>query len=235
MSLFHVPFKSFKQQLEPHKKQYRPIVAQRNKMQDSLLQQLGVTLNISTYKKLKAAAWKGSQEKLKRYTQEKNKLIEEHKFLGNNSFKHWFFRFGLFTTLLYFTIKSLTNDLKATIPTGHQYASIGGISIAVFWLIHVLFIGASDYEIETYFFSILVISVLIGIFVFALAKYFVRKENIVKTLIALVVRLKQKHYRKVLVKALYADKHNKAMISETTLQEEALALDKDILTTINML
>ncbi|WP_299135211.1 hypothetical protein [uncultured Tenacibaculum sp.] len=179
-SLFHAPLKQFSGEYLLHKKNYRPLIKERAWLQDSLASELGKSLTISEYQKLRVKYWQNSKNKLKKYSSIKNKLYDDHMFLGRSNLKFWLFLFGLVLLGFYFSIKSLINDIKAEIENGHKYISIAGISICLFWFYHLFFQTANDFYNETYFVYALGISFLVGFFVYGLAKYFVKKESLVK-------------------------------------------------------
>ncbi len=233
MSLLSFPFKRYSKELLVHKKKYTPIIKSRKFKQDSLKNELGKTLTITEYKKLSNESWKLHQKKLQEYTKIKKKLNHEHSFLGRTNFKFWLTQFGIILLGLYFSIKSLLDDYKKALKTGHQYISNIGILVSLFWLYHLFFKTATDFYNETYVFTEIVLCVIATFFVSNLIKYYAKKETIIKTLVNLVLRIKTTHYKNILVKALYAEKHDKSIDSLKTAKSESEKFDKDVKETIN--
>ncbi|SEC29000.1 hypothetical protein SAMN04489761_2589 [Tenacibaculum sp. MAR_2009_124] len=233
MSLFHAPFQRYSDSYLKHYKTYDKIIAERNFIQDSLLNELGVTLTIDEYKIKRNEYRKLAQEKLKVYSKRKKSLYKEHSFLGRASFKFWLFVFGLVLLGLYFSVKSLIDDYKRTLKTGHEIISIVGIGVSFFWLYHLFFQTANDFYTEVYLGFKAIICVAIAFFIAQLIKYFTKKQGVIHTLINLILRIKRKHYRKMTVNALYAEKHDKSIDSIESVKQQADELDKDIKDTLN--
>lgn len=233
MSLFQAPFKRYSKEYSEHYKTYNSIINKRNSTQDSLLNELGKSLTIEKYKIEREEAWSNSQLLLKKYTSKKRKLAKEHSFLGRSSFKFWIFQFGIILLGFYFSIRSLIEDLKKDIKTGHEIISILGISISLFWLYHLFFKTANDFYAETYYLFEFLVSVGVGFFISRLIKYYTVKKGIISDLVDLILRIKTTHYRKMVVKALYAEKYDKSIDSIETVKMEANEFDKDISNTFD--
>ncbi len=178
MSLFHVYFPRHSTELLEHKKLYKPIIAERDITHKKLIDELekGEIL-VSEYLRLDKVNTSNSKAKLKSYTKRKNEIIKNDMFLGRASFRYWIFFFGLVLPILYFSFKSLINDINRENKTGHKYISIGGIAVGFFWLYHLLFRTETDFNTQTYFYLILAISLLAGFFTHKLIKYFMKKYD----------------------------------------------------------
>ncbi len=232
MSLFQSPLNRYSDLQKENKTKYLPIIKERNFTQDSLLNELGKTLSIAEYKAVKKESWLFSQNKLKGYTKIKKEANIKQSFLGRDSLKFWAFQFGLILLGFYFSIKSLIEDYKKSLRTGHEIISIIGISVCLFWFYHLFFQTAEDFYTETYLIFKFIISLGIGYFVSRLIKYYAIKDGVIKTLIDLVLRIKTKHYRKMATNALYAEKYDKSIDSVETVKQQTKELDKDISETI---
>ncbi len=180
MSLFHAPLKRYSNDYITHYNTYDAIIKKRSFLQDSLLNQLGSTLNIKEYKNLRQQYWQQSQKELKIYTAKKRKLKKENSFLGRSSFKFWLFLFGLVTLGFYFAIKSLIDDFKKELRTGYEFISIAGISVCLFWYYHLFFQKADDFYVQTYLLWQVLVAFSSGFFVAGLIKYFVKREKLLK-------------------------------------------------------
>lgn len=232
MSLFQVPFKRYSEEYKSHYATYPLIIKKRDRIQDSLLSQLGKTLTIDEYKKAKTKAWLDSKLELGEYTKIKKKLAKEHSFLGRSSFKFWIFQFGLILLGFYFSIRSLIADLNKKVKTGHEIISVIGISISLLWFYHLFFQTARDFYTETYLIFKFIVSLAVGYFVSRLIKYYTQKEGIIKSLVDLIFRIKKTHYRNIVAKALYAEKYNKSLDTLKTVKNQTDDFDKDVSDTI---
>ncbi len=233
MSLFHAPFDRFSKEYLEHYATYQGILDERDSIQNSLVNELGKSLTVEEYKKNRAESWALSKVKLKEYKKKKKELFKAHSFFGRGSFKFWLFVFGLVLLGFYFSIKSLIEDYRKEIRTGHEIISIIGIAVSLFWFYHLFFQTAQDFYTEVYLLFKVLICIAIAIFISQSIKYFTRKEGIIKTLIDLVLRIKVTHYRKMVVNALYAEQNDQSIDSIETVKDQADALDKDIRETMN--
>ncbi len=233
MSLLSFPFQRYSDELVAHKKKYKPILDGRNKTLDSLKNELGATLTIAEYKKLSSALWSGYNKEVSEYRTEKKRLLEAQSFLGRSDFKFWLTQFGIILLGLYFSVKSLYDDYRKKLRTGHQFISQIGILVSLFWMYHLFFKTAADFYTETYVITEIVLCIIAAFFIANLIKYYAKKENVVKGLISLVLRIKTKHYRNILVKALYAEKHDKSMDSIETTRSQSDEFDRDVKDTFN--
>lgn len=232
MSLFQSPLERYSEIQLENKKKYKPIIKSRNFAQDSLLKELGKTLTIEEYKIARKESWTSFQNKLKFYTKIKKEANLKQSFLGRDSLKFWVFQFGLVLLGFYFAIKSLIDDFKKSISTGHEIISIIGITVCLFWFYHLFFQTAEDFYTGTYIIFKLLISLGIAYFISRLVKYYAIKDGVIKVLINLILRIKTKHYRKMTVNALYAERYDKSIDSIEGVRDQAKEFDKDIVETI---
>jgi hypothetical protein len=229
MSLFNKYLDRYSPEYLEHKKLYSKIVGERNNTSKLLLTQLSNReITIDNYVKSQTKNISSSKSKLKKYTKKKKHLASLHKFLGRPSLKFWIFVFGLVLLGFYFSIRSLINDLKQKVKTGHSFISTIGISVCLFWFYHLLFQTEHDFYKNTYLFWQLYFSLLGAFAVVGFVKYFVVKEGIISELINLVIRLKNKHYKKVAVHALYAERNDKSIDSIETVKDITSDMDRDI-------
>ncbi len=70
-SLIHTNFDEFSDDYLEHKKNYKSLLIERLEAQDSLAKELGKSLTIQEYQKLRVEAWELSKRKLKAYTLKK--------------------------------------------------------------------------------------------------------------------------------------------------------------------
>lgn len=178
MSFFHISFNKYSPEYLEHKKVYKPIIKEREKLQDSLANELGKTLSITEYQRLRTEAWEFSKSRLKKYNVKKDELYKAHMFLGRSNLRFWLFVFGIVLLGFYFSIKSLIDDLKKDLDTGHKFISIAGISVCLFWFYHLFFQTAEDFYRETYFLYGVGIALMSGFFMYGLIRYFIKKESL---------------------------------------------------------
>ncbi|TCI84925.1 hypothetical protein [Tenacibaculum sp. M341] len=233
MSLLSFPFKRYSKEFLAHKKTYRPIIDGRNKAQDSLRNELGTTLTIDEYKKASEKSWSFYMGKLDAYKKKKELLMNDQRFLGRANFRYWLTQFGIILLGLYFSVKSLYDDYRKNLKTGHRFISQIGILVSLFWMYHLFFRTAADFYTETYVITEIVLCIIAAFFIANLIKYYAKRESVVKGLISLVLRIKTKHYRNILVKALYAEKHDKSMDSIETTRSQSDEFDRDVKDTFN--
>ncbi|CAA0186780.1 hypothetical protein [Tenacibaculum maritimum] len=233
MSLFQSPFDEFSKEQQENKKKYPLIIKKRNLKEKELLNELGKNLTIKEYRKALEELKANSKEELRIYTNNKRYLAAKHSFLGRNSFKFWIFQFGLITLGFYFAIKSLLVDLSRPVATGHEIISIIGVSICLFWFYHLFFQTSRDFFTETYLIFKVFISLGIGYFISKLIKYYTNRDGVIKVLIDLILRIKTKHYRKIAISALYAERYDKSIDTLDKVEDQARELDEDISKTIN--
>ncbi len=60
---------------------------------------------------------------------------------------------------------------------GHQYISIAGVAVYLFWFYHLFFQTTKDFYQSTYLYYGIAISFLVVFFVYELSKYFARKDS----------------------------------------------------------
>ena len=233
MSILSFPFKRYSDALSNHFPKHSKIISARDKAIDSLRSQLGVTLSIPAYKEASIKLRLHYKNELQQYKIIKNKLKKENVFLGRTNFKFWLFQFGIVVLGLYFSVKSLLEDYRKKIRTGHEIVSLLGISVSLFWTYHLLFKTAQDFYTQTYVLYEVGICIATAFLITKMIKYYLTRHNIIRTLIDLILRIKSKHFRSMTVKALYAEKNDASMLSTTTVKQQANEFDKDVINTMH--
>ncbi|WP_340074830.1 hypothetical protein [Leptobacterium sp. I13] len=162
-------------------------------------------------------------------------------FIGFTNFRRFLYSFGnhfaLFScaAFLLFIGNFIAKEHKSVVRivniVGGLFAAVG-----IYFLLWV-FNTHSDFPKSAYYamFSVsaLVIAYVIYIFNKFLFQIFITNRYTIKNLIAFVFRVRQVHYKKVAVKALYAEIHDKAKVSDETVKDNADAFEKDFYETLD--
>ena len=236
LSLFNVFFDRYSNEYITNYNDYPLIISQRDSTQNALLNSLekgeiDKALFISRFKLNK----KQFNNRLKSYTKKHKELKAKHSFLGRSSFKFWSYSFGLVLGYLFFAISNLKNNITKGSTYKLHYIDLSGIVVGIFWTIHHLFFTQEDFNNNKYVIVIITCAILCTIATYNIVKYYTYKDNIIRTLLDFIKRMKNKHYIDVAVKAKYAEQYNKALPDTKTVKEHADALDKDIDKTFNQL
>ncbi|WP_408044865.1 hypothetical protein [Tenacibaculum litopenaei] len=243
MSLLHIFFPPFSNEYVAHRKTYKPIIRKRDSTNLALLEQFTDKITtqakdsvVTELSKQLILEYKNHLDKanlrLQQYTKIKNELVQAQSFRGRSSFRFWIFMFGLTTLSLFFSCKSLFDDLSKGSSYRFQLLSLSGIFVSLFWITHLLFQTEKDFEQNTYVFAILLVALLASIFTYFLIKNYTYKDDIILRQLSLIDRIKTIHYPKVAIKALYSERNDKAMLSTDTVRENADAFDDDIVNTL---
>ncbi|WP_093668990.1 hypothetical protein [Tenacibaculum sp. MAR_2009_124] len=243
MSLFHIFFAPNSEKYLNHKKKYKTIIDKRDlgtiEILENYQKDLNVTLNRDSILVLSEKLIKDytthkelSNEQLREYTRTKRKYVDEHSFRGRKSFHFWIFVFGLVSALMFFSCKSLYDDIVNGSTYRFQFISLTGIAVSFFWMIHLIFLTQSDFSKNSYILMILVCACLATFFTYFLVKNYTYKDDIILKQLSLIDKIKTIHYPRVALKALYAERNDKAMLATDTVRENADAFDNDILTTL---
>ncbi len=166
---------------------------------------------------------------------EKTALAKESSFLGRSSLRFWLTYFGITILALFFSIKSLKDDIIKKSKFKTQFLSLTGITVSSFWTYFFIFKTQADFNTNTYLFTTILCALICTIFIYHFTKYYTYKDNIIRTLLDFIKRMKNKHYIDVAVKAKYAEQYNKALSDTKTVKQHADELDKDIDKTFNQL
>ncbi len=247
LSLTCVFFDEYSPEYLAHKTTYRPTVQKRDSLNKSVIIEHNKELlkafpNNPIAKKLANNLLNQYDSKLKEgkgylkdYTAIKKHHANAHSFRGRSSLHFWIVVFGLSTALLVSNIKSLFDSFSRGSTFKYQFLDLAGIVVALFWLSHSIFLTQKDFTQNKYFVTLFLCSMLGSVFVYYLTKYFNYKDIAINNLTDLLVRTKEDHYEKVAVKAYYAEKNDKPIISLDTTKENIEEFDKDVEDTINKL
>lgn len=207
-----------------YSKQYKDKVKERNKVLLDHFEKNGDDKAKEIYMSYK--------KELKEISNKRKAEAIAFSFRGRNSFHFWIFVFGLVTAIFYFSCKSLHDEFSRGSTFKHQFVSLTGIGVSFFWFIHLIFFTQNDFNKHTYFYAIVGCAVLLTVFTFYLVKHFTYKDQAINNLTNLLVRTKEDHYEKVAVKAYYAEKNDKPIISLDTTKQNIEEFDKDVEETI---
>ncbi len=233
MSLFHIFFSSLPTDLQQNNLDYQQVVQNRDNLLQKYLEDLHQgNITISTYYSLTTQLLRDVKKKIHLLNQEKNSIQQEHSFRGRNSFRFWVFLFGLVIALLFFSCKSLFDDITKGSGYQFQFLSITGIVVSIFWLIHLIFYTQKDFTKNSYIITILICASLSTYFIYFLVKNFTYKDDIILKQLSLIDRIKTIHYPRVALKALYSERNDRAMLSTDTVKENTDNFDKDILNSL---
>ncbi|MGG8495605.1 hypothetical protein ACQY1Q_04245 [Tenacibaculum sp. TC6] len=231
MSLFHVFFDAYPPDIKANKLEYnKTINYKNNKLQEYLEKLKNKEISPEDYYSFTYNLIEETNIKVKNLSKEKIRINREFSFRGRKSFHFWIFVFGLVTALLFFSCKSLYNDIVHGSTFKFQFLSLTGIAISFFWMIHLIFLTQDDFTKNTYILMILSCAILATLFTYFLVKYYTYKDDIILKQLSLIDKIKTIHYPRVALKALYAERNDKAMLATDTVKENADAFDNDILT-----
>ena len=241
MSLFHIFFSPDSKEFISHKSNYKQIIKDRDTGAIRLIEEFNLKV-IKNFKNDSLSALSGqlltdyknhydsANDRLKAYTKKKHELMDKQSFRGRNSFHFWIFVFGLVAALLFFSCKSLYNDIVHGSTFKFQFLSLTGIAVSFFWIIHLVFLTQDDFSKNSYIVMILGCTVPATFFTYFLVKNYTYKDDIILKQLSLIDKIKTIHYPRVALKALYAERNDKAMLATDTVKENADAFDNDILT-----
>ncbi len=164
----------------------------------------------------------------------------ENKFLGFKNLSVFLSAFG--TYFAFFCASSFFFWIKNFIDPQYKDVIkiiniIGGVfvSISVYFLLWV-FNPHSDFPSYVYHIVFVIIAVLIAYAMYLLNNFVARvsfnKLQNMRNLIGFIVRTRDKHYQRVAVKALYAEKHKKPMSSKDTVADNANEFEEDFYDTL---
>lgn len=233
MSLFHVFFLPKSADLDAEPLQYRKIIVQRDstKLSHRALLNSG-HISIPVFVKRETESDKNFKYLFERQREIKFKLEEEHSFRGRSSFMFWIYLFGLVTLGIYNAIANLVYEFQRGSTFKHQIISLVSISVCFFWLIHLIFFTQNDFQTGVYKLLIFMLAVAFTIPTYFIIKYYSYKDNIINSLLGLLLRNKYIHIPNFASKAMYAEIYDKALEDRTTVEEDLERFDKDYNETI---
>ncbi|CAM1345633.1 sensor histidine kinase [Tenacibaculum amylolyticum] len=174
MSLFHVFFNASSQEYLEHKKTYKTIIRERDSGTLNLIEDFNNVINQKPLDSVVFLSEKllldykqhfnNSKLKIKEYNSKKKELVLKHSFRGRSSFHFWIHSMGIVILGLFFSSKSLYNDILKGKNYSAYFVSITGIIVCFFWIIHLTFLTVNDFNQNSYIVLILVCSILFGFF-----------------------------------------------------------------------
>ncbi len=171
MSLFHIFFNSSPPKLAQNNKDYKEIIKNRNLLQAKYLEELNQKKITSDKYYLEITKLLSeSKKEIKKVNNEKRAINNEFSFRGRRSFHFWIFVFGLVLPLLFFSCKSLYQDILRGDKYKSQFLSLTGIVVSFFWMIHLIFFTQKDFSKNSYILIILVCAIFCTFFTYFLIK-----------------------------------------------------------------
>ncbi len=245
LSLFHVFFKPYSQEYLDHKKTYKDII---NKSDNGTLELLtkyndlikqkyqGDTIAVFSEKLLNDYKnhHQYSINRIEEYNKKKKELALSHSFLGRNSLRYWLANFGIAIALLFFSIRSLYQDIVHGSKYRFHLVSFSGVIVGMFWIIHFIFMTQRDFNTNKYLLVIVLCAVLSAAFTYYLVKYYSYKDDIILRQLSLIERIKTIHYPKILVRLKYIEKYGDKVKDKETIEDSVRLFQKDINTTLNI-
>ncbi len=229
LSLFHVFFPSTTQELTELPLIYKTTAQKRdqnlNKLLDDLIENKITTDDFVHHTRAEITK---SKIQLKELAEKKRKLSSEFAFRGRTNFRFWICQFGLVITILFFSFKSLYDDFSKGSHYKFHFVSISGIVVGIYWLIHILFLTAKDFDRNKYVVLILVCSVLFSVFIYFFLKNYNYKDDIIYKQLSFIERIKTIHLPKIALKALYSEKYNEDNMEGERVEEIITDFQKDL-------
>lgn len=233
VSLFHIFFDYESPKAEENHLVYKKLIKDRNFQQDLYLEQLHKEKINSKEYYAKVIALKELTNKQKETLNNKKRTIDKQfSFNGRRSFRIWIYLFGLVSLGMFFSCKSLFDDISKGSHFKFHFISLTGVFISCFWLIHLLFFTHKDFSNGSYIGIISISAVLSTAFTYFLIKYYNYKDQIIYDLIALIERIKKEHIQRVGTKAMYAEKNDSAMLATDSIKTNIEKFDKDVAETL---
>lgn len=233
MSMFHIFFPARSVTLKPNDLEYHKTINERNTLLNKHLEDLkNKIITPENYYEKTTLLLSDYSQKIKILNNKRNLLKKNLSFRGRTSLRFWIFIFGLVSALMFFSCKSLYDDIINGSNYGFQFVSLTGITVAFFWLIHLIFLTQKDFSENSYVLIISLCAWLATFFTYFLVKNYTYKDDIILKQLSLIDKIKTIHYPRVALKALYAERNDKAMLATDTVKENADAFDKDIVSTL---
>jgi len=229
MSLFHYFFDAKSKEQILHTPKYKIEAVKRDVSIDSL--QLLFANNIITkdhYLKQYDVTKNYYKKSLKTLSNKRKYLARQYSFRGRSSFHFWLAQFGIISLAFYFCCKSLYSDFANGSTYRHQLVSVSGIIVCLFWYTHLIFLTQKDFNTNKYVGVLMLCAVLSAVFTYFLVKHYTYKDDIILNQLSFIERIRTIHYPAVAVKAKYAEKYDKAIISITKVDEEISQFQDDL-------
>ncbi|WP_408032851.1 sensor histidine kinase [Tenacibaculum xiamenense] len=181
LSLFHIFFENTSKEQRRIVLKYKNKVKERDKFQVDMLDEFDKgNLSKAKYIDETKKGFLHYKEELIKIIDKKKQLTKEHTFRGRNSFHFWLYVTGIVTLGLFFSVKSLIDDVKRKNPFKQQFLSFTGVIVCIFWLIHHTFLTQKDFSKQNYVGLLILCSLISTAFIFYLIKYTLRKKTYTK-------------------------------------------------------
>ena len=174
------------------------------------------------------------KNELKIYHDKKRELAIKHSFRGRTSIRFWLAYFGVTLGFLFFSVKSLYNDIVSGSTYRFQLLSLSGVIVSVFWSIHFIFSTQKDFRINKYVIALILCGILVSIFTYFVVKFYAYKDDIILSQLSLIEKIKTIHYPKMVVRAKYLEKYGESINSDETIKDDIDSFQEDINTILKI-
>jgi len=229
MSLFHYFFDAKSEEQIDHIPKYKIEAIKRDFSIDSL-QQLFANNSITknNYLSQYSITKNYYKKSLKKLSNRRKHLARLHSFRGRSSFHFWLSHFGIISLAFYFCCKSLYNDIVSGSTYKHQLIAVSGIIICLFWYTHLLFLTQKDFNSNKYIGTLFICAVFSSVFTYFLVKHYTYKDDLILKQLSFIERIRTIHYPSIAVKAKYAEKYDKSLISENRVEDDVKEFQDDL-------
>ncbi|CAL2095477.1 conserved membrane protein of unknown function [Tenacibaculum sp. 190524A02b] len=235
MSLLHIFYPAVSPKISTLKKEYKVAINNRNTLQNKYIEDLlNNKLTKEEYSLKVKKLLENTSIKVKSINKRKHKASQSFSFRGRSSFRFWIFVFGLVSLGMFFSCKSLYDDIAKGSNFKFQLVSLSGITVSFFWLVHLLFFTQKDFTQTNYVLLILFCAVLASVFTYYLIKYYTYKDDIILSQLSLLERIKTIHYPKLAVKARYAEQYGKPCMVSEPVSANINEFENDIIKTLEL-
>lgn len=220
LSLFHILFEPKSDLVAANDEKYDEIVVNRNSLNQKYREDLkNGHIGVDEFLLKTDELVNQSKAQINLLNKEKRKINQDHSFRGRSSFHFWIFVFGLVTALFFFSCKSLIDDFSRGSTFKFHVVSFTGVLISLFWFIHLVFLTQRDFNKNSYILLILACAAVFSIFVYFLVRYYTYKDDIIKSQLSFIMRVKKYYYDDIAFRALYAEKSGKPYKSEKAVND----------------
>ncbi|PHS03490.1 MAG: hypothetical protein COA88_15770 [Kordia sp.] len=229
MSLFHVAFDRKTDEQIAHAPLYKLEAVKRDLSIDSLQQLFSNNAITKDHYLSQYVVTKNHYKKnLKKLSGKRKYLARLQSFRGRSSFHFWLAQFGIISLAFYFCCKSLYSDFVTGSTYRHQLVSISGIIVCLFWYVHLIFLTQKDFNGNKYIGILILCAVLSSVFIYYLVKHYTYKDDIILKQLSFIERIRTIHYPAIAVKAKFAEKYDKGLISENKVEDEIKEFQYDL-------
>lgn len=168
------------------------------------------------------------------YHNKKNALKKEYSFLGYSSFRYFLYAIGLpifsLGASIFLLIFVLNPNHVKYLKRFYILACSGFIYVSLYWVLH-SFLTRVDFPEWAYNGSFSFLAILSSTLIIILVSFFSSRKGVINKLIGLVINIKEKHYPKVLAKALYAENNGNDLPALKSTKNLANDFDDDVIST----